>query len=180
MANKSKIIFAVLIVSILILNVVLIAMSIPTGQKAEKPRQLKVLLQIMAEEDIKFALQKNLVDAFKKIEKIDLILVPEKKMDHAILIGCLEPHVGNPPQKIGNPPQKIGNVAAGVQYIDYFNDTVLKEHVYKEKWEEVQKLTRYMIKRTYMSIHLFSRREQEKPIKSIVDKALRLFLEKDK
>ena len=173
MANKSKIIFAVLIVSILILNVVLIAMSIPTGQKAEKPRQLKVLLQIMAEEDIKFALQKNLVDAFKKIEKIDLILVPEKKMDHAILIGCLEPHVGNP-------PQKIGNVAAGVQYIDYFNDTVLKEHVYKEKWEEVQKLTRYMIKRTYMSIHLFSRREQEKPIKSIVDKALRLFLEKDK
>lgn len=75
--------------------------------------------------------------------------------------------------------QKTDNIAACIQYLDYFDNSILKPDVAVSNWERVNNLTENLIEHSQTGLYLFSKNELGKMTNGVVSKFQELFLEKE-
>ncbi len=156
-----------------ILSCVAIALEgIPVRETSEQPQKIKILLDIAGENDLLPLATKHLIEAFSKTENVDVVLEIEEGVSYVLSVVLVE-------ARAGEKMQKTENVAACVQFLDYFDNSILKPDVAVSNWERVDDLTENLIEHSQVGLYLFSKNELGKMTNGVVSKFQELFLEKD-
>lgn len=156
-----------------ILSCVAIALEgIPVRETSEQPQKIKILLDIAGENDLLPLATKHLIEAFSKTENVDVVLEIEEGVSYVLSVVLVE-------ARAGEKMQKTENVAACVQFLDYFDNSILKQDVAVSNWERVDDLTENLIEHSQVGLYLFSKNELGKMTNGVVSKFQELFLEKD-
>ena len=162
-----------LLISI-ILNFITISLEgIPVQESPEHPQQIKVLLDIAGESDLKPLATEYLLEAFRSTENIDVVSEIEEGVSYVVSLVLIE-------ARAGADKQKTGNVAACIQYIDYFDNSILKPDVAVSNWKRVDTLTENLIEHSQTGLHLFPKDDLRKMTKGVVSKFHELLSEEDK
>jgi len=114
---------------------------------------------------------KYLLEAFRRTENIDVVLEIEEDVSYVVSVVLLE-------ARAGEEKQKTGNIAACIQYISYFDNSILKPDVAVSNWERVNNLTTHLIEHSQTGLHLFPKDDLEKMTSSVVSKFQESLLEK--
>ena len=162
-----------LVVSVIFSFIAISLEGIPILESQEHPQKIKILLDIAGETKLKPLVQEYLLEVFSRTENINAVLEIEEDVSYVISVVLVE-------ARAGENRQKTGNLAACVQYIDYFDNSILKPDVAASNWERVNNLTVNLIEHSQTSLHLFSKDDLEKMTSSVVSKFQELLLEKDK
>ena len=156
-----------------ILSCVAIALEgIPVRETSEQPQKIKILLDIAGENDLLPLATKHLIEAFSKTENVDVVLEIEEGVSYVLSVVLVE-------ARAGEKMQKTENVAACVQFLDYFDNSILKQDVAVSNWERVDDLTENLIEHSQVGLYLFSKNELGKMTNGVVSKFQELFLKKD-
>ncbi|MDE0313966.1 MAG: hypothetical protein OXM61_03610 [Candidatus Poribacteria bacterium] len=161
-----------LVVGVILSCIAIALEGIPVQETSEQPQKIKILLDIAGENDLLPLATKHLIEAFSKTENVDVVLEIEEGVSYVISVVLVE-------ARAGAKMQKTDNVAACVQYIDYFDNSILKQDVAVSNWERVNNLTENLIEHSRTGLYLFSKNELEKMTNGVVSKFQELFLEKD-
>ncbi len=138
--------------------------GLPENNTTPIPK-IKVYVQIIAEnDDLKKYGEDALLDAMSTLDNVKPVLKYDKDVRFTLTVVLLE--------ALANPKQKTGNIAAAVQYIDYFDNRVIKEHVATVNWEHVNNKTENLINHTQVGLLLFSKQpdEMKKTVNIVVTK----------
>ena len=81
---------------------------------------------------------------------------------------------------LGKRCKKTDNIAACVQFLDYFDNSILKQDVAVSNWERVDNLTENLIEHSQVGLYLFSKDGLGKMTNGVVSKFQELFLENHK
>ena len=146
--------------------------GIPVQESPEHPQRIKILLDLAGESELIPVAQEQLREAFSKTENIDVVTDIESGVSYVISVVLVE-------ARVGANKQKTGNIAACVQYIDYFDNSILKPDVAVSNWERVNHLTVNLIEHSQTGLHLFSKNDLENMMSGVVSKFQKLFLEKE-
>ena len=131
-----------------------------------------MLLDIAGENDLLPLVKKNLLEAFSNTENVDVVLEIEEGVSYVLSVVLVE-------ARAGEKMQKTDNIAACVQFLDYFDNSILKQDVAVSNWERVNNLTENLIEHSQTGLYLFSKNELGKMTDGVVSKFQELFLEKD-
>ncbi|RKU14282.1 hypothetical protein C6503_15210, partial [Candidatus Poribacteria bacterium] len=134
-------------------------------------QKIKVLLDVAGENELKPLVKDYLIEAFHRTENINAVLEIEEGVSYVISVVLVE-------ARVGENRQKTGNIAACIQYISYFDDSILKPDVAVSNWERVNNLTTNLIEHSQTGLHLFPKDDLEKMTGSVVSKFQELLLEK--
>jgi Na+-transporting NADH:ubiquinone oxidoreductase subunit NqrC len=174
MENKMKrILMLILVVGVILSCIVISLEGIPIQESAENPQKIKILLDIAGENDLLPLVTKHLLEAFSNTENVDVVLEIEEGVSYVLSVVLVE-------ARAGENRQKTENIAACVQFLDYFDNNVLKPDVAVSNWERVDNLTENLIEHSQVGLYLFSKNELGKMTKGVVSKFQELFLEKNK
>ena len=174
MENKMKRFLILFLVVGVILSFVVISLEgIPIKESSEQPQKIKVLLDIAGENDLLPLVTKHLLEAFSKTENINIILEIEEGVSYVLSVVVVE-------ARAGENKQKTDNIAACVQFLDYFDNNILKPDVAVSNWERVDNLTENLIEHSQVGLYLFSKDGLEKMTNGVVSKFQKLFLENHK
>ncbi len=174
MENKMKRFLILFLVVGVILSYVAISLEgIPVQESSEHPQKIKILLDIAGENDLLPLVTKHLLEAFSNTENVDVVLEIEEGVSYVLSVVLVE-------ARAGEKMQKTENIAACVQFLDYFDNSVLKPDVAVSNWERVDNLTENLIEHSQTGLYLFSKNELGKMTKGVVSKFQELFLEKNK
>lgn len=165
-----KILIVFLVVSLIFCFISISIEGIPVKEITE-PKKIKILLDVAGENDLKSSVREQLRDDFSKIEKVEIVSDFESELSYVVSIVLVE-------ARAGVTKQKTGNIAACVQYIDYFDNSVLKPEVAASIWDRVDNLTSKLIEKSHTGLHLFSKKDLDKMTASVVSKFQKLYLEK--
>ena len=146
--------------------------SIPVQEPPEHPQRIKILLDIAGESELIPVVQEQLREAFSKTENIDVVADIEAGVSYVVSVVLVE-------ARAGVNKQKTGNIAACVQYIDYFDNSILKPDVAVSNWERVNHLTVNLIEHSQTGLHLFPKNDLENMVRGVVSKFQKLFLGKE-
>ena len=144
--------------------------SIPVQEFSEHPRKIKILLDVAGENDLEPLVKGYLLEAFSRTENINAVLEIEEGVSYVVSVVLVE-------ARAGENRQKTGNLAACVQYIDYFDNSILKPDVAVSNWERVNNLTVNLIEHSQTGLHLFPKSDLRGVTNGIVSKFQELFLE---
>ena len=162
-----------LLVSVILSWIAISLEGIPVQKSHEHPQKIKVLLDIAGESDLKPLVKHYLVEAFRSTENIDVVSEIEEDVSYVVSIALLE-------ARAGADKQKTGNVAACIQYIDYFDNSILKPDVAVSNWKRVDTLTENLIEHSQTGLHLFPKDDLRKMTRGVVSKFQQLLSEEDK
>lgn len=147
--------------------------SIPVPESPEHPQKIKILLDVAGENDLKPAVREYLLEAFRSTENIDVVLEIEEDVSYVVSVVLIE-------ARAGANKQKTGNVAACIQYIDYFDNSILKPDVAVSNWKRVNNLTENLIEHSQMGLHLFPKDNLREMTRGVVSKFQELLSEEEK
>ena len=167
--NRFLILF--LVVSVILSFIALSLEGIPVQKSPEHGKQIKILLDVAGENDLKPLVKASLLEAFRRTENIDAVLEIETDVSYVVSVVLVE-------ARAGGDKQKTGNIAACVQFINYFDNSVLKPDVAVSNWERVNNLTKNLIEHSQTGLHLFSKDDLEKMMSGVVSKFQELLSEK--
>lgn len=165
-----KILIVFLVVSLIFCFISISIEGIPVKEFAE-PKKIKILIDVAGENDLKSSVREHLSDAFRKIENVEIVSDFESDLSYVVSLVLVE-------ARAGETKQKTGNIAACVQYIDYFDNSVLKPEVAASIWDRVDNLTSKLIEKSHTGLHLFSKKDLGRMTASVVSKFQKLYLEK--
>ena len=160
-----------LVVGVILSFITMSLEGIPVQESPEHPQKIKVFLDIAGENDLKPLVTKHLLEAFSKTENVNVVLEIEEGVSYVLSVVLVE-------ARAGEKMQKTENIAACVQFLDYFDNNILKPDVAISNWERVDDLTENLIEHSQVGLYLFSKNELGKMTKGVVTKFQELFLEK--
>ena len=161
----------ILVVSVMLSFIALSLEGIPVQKSTEHPQKIKVLLDVAGENDLKPLVKEYLGEAFSRTENIDVISEIEEDVSYVVSVVLLE-------ARAGEDKQKTGNIAACIQYINYFDNSILKPDIAVSNWERVHNLTENLIEHSQTGLHLFPKDDLGKMANGVVSKFQELLLEK--
>ena len=167
--NRFLILF--LVVSVILSFIALSLEGIPVQKSPEHAKKIKVLLDVAGENDLKPLVKASLLEAFRRTENIDAVLEIETDVSYVVSVVLVE-------ARAGGDKQKTGNIAACVQFINYFDNSVLKPDVAVSNWERVNNLTENLIEHSQIGLHLFPKDDLEKMTSRVISKFQELLSEK--
>ena len=174
MENKMKRFLILFLVVGVILSCVGISLEgIPIKESSENSQKIKVLLDIAGENDLLPLVTKHLLEAFSNTENVNVVLEIEEGVSYVLSVVLVE-------ARAGEKRQKTENIAACVQFLDYFDNSILKPDVAISNWERVDNLTENLIEHSQVGLYLFSKNELGKMTNGVVSKFQELFLKKNK
>ena len=144
--------------------------GIPVQEFSERPQKIKVLLDIAGDTDLKPLVEEHFLEAFNRTGNINVVLEAQEGISYVISIVLVE-------ARVGEDRQKTGNIAACVQYIDYFDNNILKPDVAVSNWERVNDLTTNLIEHSQAGLYLFPKNGLGNVADGVVSKFQKLFLE---
>ena len=144
--------------------------SIPVQELSEHSENIKILLDIAGDDDLKPLAKEYFLQAFSKTENINAVLEIEKGVSYVVSIVLVE-------ARAGADKRKTGNIVACVQYIDYFDNSILKPDVAVSNWERVNDLTVNLIEHSQAGLYLFPKNDLGNVAEGVVAKFQKLFLE---
>ncbi len=162
-----------LVVGVILSCVAISLEGIPIKESSEHPQKIKILLDIAGENDLLPLVTKHLLEAFSNTENVDVVLEIGEGVSYVLSVVLVE-------ARAGEKMQKTDNVAACVQFLDYFDNSILKPDVAISNWERVDNLTENLIEHSQVGLYLFSKNELGKMTNGVVSKFQELFLEKNK
>ena len=166
-----RILIVFLVVSSIVCFITISIEGIPVKVFSEQQEKIKILLDVAGENDLKSSVNEHLRDAFSKIENVEIVYDFETDLSYIVSLVLVE-------ARAGESKQKTGNIAACVQYIDYFDNSVLKPEVAASIWDRVDNLTSKLIEKSHTGLHLFSKKDLGKMTTTVVSKFQKLYLEK--
>ena len=131
------------------------------------------MLDVAGEDDLKPSVREYLLEAFRSTENIDVVLEIEEGVSYVVSAVLVE-------ARAGADQQKTGNVAACIQYIDYFDNSILKPDVAVSNWKRVDTLTENLIEHSQTGLHLFSKDDLREMTRGVVSKFQELLSEENK
>ena len=131
------------------------------------------MLDVAGEDDLKPSVREYLLEAFRSTENIDVVLEIEEGVSYVVSVVLIE-------ARAGADQQKTGNVAACIQYIDYFDNSILKPDVAVSNWKRVDTLTENLIEHSQTGLHLFSKDDLREMTRGVVSKFQELLSEENK
>ncbi len=146
--------------------------GIPVQESPENPQKIKIFLDIAGENDLLPLVTKHLLEAFSRTENVNVVLEIEEDVSYVLSVVLVE-------ARAGENKQKTDNIAACVQYLDYFDNSILKPDVAISNWKRVDNLTDNLIEHSQTGLYLFSKNDLGKMANGVVSKFQDLFLEKD-
>ncbi len=146
--------------------------GIPVQESPEDPQKIKVFLDVAGEDDLRPFVKKYLFETLSKTENVNVVLEIEEGISYVVNVVLVA-------ARAGENKQKTDNIAACVQYLDYFDNSILKPDVAVSNWERVDNLTENLIKHSQTGLYLFPKKDLGKMTKGVVSKFQELFLEKD-
>ncbi|MYB02463.1 hypothetical protein F4X90_22715 [Candidatus Poribacteria bacterium] len=161
------------LISIILSFIVVSLEGIPVQESGEHPQKIKVLLDVAGEKDLKPLVEEYLFEAFSSAENIDVVLEIEEGIAYVVSVVLVE-------ARAGENRQKTGNLAACVQYIDYFDNSILKPDVAVSNWERVSNLTVNLIEHSQTGLYLIAKNDLENMTNGVFAKFQKLFLESQK
>ncbi len=167
--NRFLILF--LVVSVILSFIALSLEGIPVQKSPEHAKKIKVLLDVAGENDLKPLVKASLLEAFRRTENIDAVLEIETDVSYVVSVVLVE-------ARAGGDKQKTGNIAACVQFINYFDNSILKPDVAVSNWERVNNLTENLIEHSQIGLHLFPKDDLEKMTSRVISKFQELLSEK--
>ncbi len=147
--------------------------GIPVQEPPEHSQKIKIFLDLAGESELIFLAKEQLLEVFSKIENIDVVEEIGEGVSYVVSVVLVE-------ARAGTDRQKTGNIAACVQYIDYFDNSILKSDVAVSNWERVDNLTENLIEHSQTGLHLFPKNDLENVTNRVVSKFQTLFLEQKK
>ncbi|MDE0325365.1 MAG: hypothetical protein OXN27_15745 [Candidatus Poribacteria bacterium] len=162
-----------LVVSVILSFIAISLESIPILESQEHPQEIKILLDIAGETELKPLVQEHLLEAFSRTENINAVLELEEGVSYVISVVPVE-------ARVGENRHKTGNIAVCIQYISYFDNSILKPDVAVSNWERVNNLTTNLIEHSQTGLHLFPKDDLKKTTSGVVSKFQELLLEKHK
>ena len=147
--------------------------GIPVQEPPAHSQKIKIFLDLAGENELISLAKEQLLEAFSKIENIDVVEEIGEGVSYVVSVVLVE-------ARAGTDRQKTGNIAACVQYIDYFDNSILKSDVAVSNWERVDNLTENLIEHSQTGLHLFPKSDIENVTNRVVSKFQTLFLEKEK
>ena len=166
-----RILMLFLVVSLIISFITISIEGIPVKETSKETKKIKILLDIAGETDLVSSVKIHLFEAFRKIENVDIIYEYKSDLSYVVSLVLVE-------ARAGENKQKTGNIAACVQYIDYFDNSVLKPDIAASIWDRVDNLTRKLIEESHTGLHLFSKKDLKEMSNRVVSKFQELYLEK--
>ena len=160
-----------LVVSVILSFIAISLEGIPVQEFSEQSGNIKILLDIAGDDDLKPLVAEHLLEAFRKTENINAVLEIEKGVSYVVSIVLVE-------ARVGEDKRKTGNIVACVQYIDYFDNSILKPDVAVSNWERVNDLTVNLIEHSQAGLYLFPKNDLGNVASGVVSKFQKLFLEK--
>ena len=160
-----------LVVSVVLSFIAISLEGIPVQESGEHPQKIKIFLDIAGDDDLKPLVEKHLLEAFSRTENINAVLEIEKGVSYVVSIVLVE-------ARVGEDKRKTGNIVACVQYIDYFDNSILKPDVAVSNWERVNDLTVNLIEHSQAGLYLFPKKDLGNVAGGVVSKFQKLFLEK--
>ena len=160
-----------LAVSVMLSFIAISLESIPVQEFSEHPQKIKVLLDIAGDDDLQSLVKEHFLQAFREIENVNPVLEIEEGVSYVVSIVLVE-------ARAGTDKQKTGNIVACVQYIDYFDNSILKRDVAVSNWERVNDLTVNLIEHSQAGLYLFPKNDLGNVASGAVSKFQKLFLEK--
>ena len=131
------------------------------------------MLDVAGEDDLKPSVREYLLEAFRSTENIDVVLEIEEGVSYVVSAVLVE-------ARAGADQQKTGNVAACIQFIDYFDNSILKPDVAVSNWKRVDTLTENLIEHSQTGLHLFSKDDLREMTRGVVSKFQELLSEENK
>lgn len=159
-----------LAVSVMLSFIAISLESIPVQEISEPSGNIKIFLDIAGDADLKPLVEEHLLEAFSRAENINVVLEIEKGVSYVVSIVLVE-------ARVGEDRQKTGNIVACVQYIDYFDNSILKQDVAVSNWERVNDLTVNLIEHSQAGLYLFPKNDLGNVAEGVVSKFQKLFLE---
>lgn len=145
--------------------------SIPVQESPEDSENIKIFLDIAGDDDLKPLVKEHFLEAFSRAENISVVLEIEKGVSYVVSIVLVE-------ARAGKDKQKTGNIVACVQYVDYFDNSILKPDVAVSNWQRVNDLTINLIEHSQAGLYLFPKNDLGDVASRVVAKFQKLFLEK--
>ena len=161
-----------LVVSVILSFIAISLEGIPVQESPENPQKIKIFLDIAGENDLLPLVTKHLLEAFSRTENVNVVLEIEEDVSYVLSVVLVE-------ARAGENKQKTDNIAACVQYLDYFDNSILKPDVAISNWKRVDNLTDNLIEHSQTGLYLFSKNDLGKMANGVVSKFQDLFLEKD-
>lgn len=161
-----------LVVGVILSFIAISLEGIPVQESPEDSQKIKIFLDIAGENDLLPLVTKHLLEAFSKTENVNVVLEIEEDVSYVLSVVLVE-------ARAGENKQKTDNIAACVQFLDYFDNNILKPDVAISNWERVDNLTENLIEHSQVGLYLFSKNELGKMTNGVVSKFQDLFLEKD-
>ena len=159
-----------LAVSVMLIFIAISLEGIPVQEFSENPQKIKILLDIAGDDDLKPLVEEHLLEAFRRTENINVVLEIENGVSYVVSIVLVE-------ARAGADKQKTGNIVACVQYINYFDNSILKSDVAVSNWERVNDLTTNLIEHSQAGLYLFPKSDLRNVASGVVSKFQKLFLE---
>ncbi|MYA99511.1 hypothetical protein F4X90_07520 [Candidatus Poribacteria bacterium] len=147
--------------------------GIPVQEPPAHSQKIKIFLDLAGENELISLAKEQLLEAFNKIENIDVVEEIGEGVSYVVSVVLVE-------ARAGTDRQKTGNIAACIQYIDYFDNSILKSDVAVSNWARVDNLTENLIEHSQTGLHLFPKSDLENVTNRVVSKFQTLFLEKEK
>lgn len=163
----------ILVVGVILCLAVITLEGIPVQESNEKPQKIKIMLDVAGENDLLPLVTKNLLEAFKKVGNINVVMEIEDGVSYVVSVVLVE-------ARAGANKQKTNNIAACVQFIEYFDNDILKRDVAASNWERVNDLTQNLIEHSQTGLHLFSKDDLGKMTDGVVSKFQKQYLENNK
>ena len=160
-----------LAVSVMLSFIAISLESIPVQEFPEHSGNIKIFLDIAGDVDLKPLVEEHFLEAFRRAENINVVLEIEKGVSYVVSIVLVE-------ARVGEDRRKTGNIVACVQYIDYFDNSILKPDVAVSNWERVNDLTVNLIEHSQAGLYLFPKNDLGNVADGVVSKFQKLFLEK--
>ncbi len=160
-----------LAVSVMLSFIAISLESIPVQEFSEHSTNIKIFLDIAGDADLKPLVEEHFLEAFSRAENINVVLEIEKGVSYVVSIVLVE-------ARVGEDRRKTGNIVACVQYIDYFDNSILKQDVAVSNWERVNDLTVNLIEHSQAGLYLFPKNDLGNVADGVVSKFQKLFLEK--
>lgn len=159
-----------LAVSVMLSLIAISLESIPVQEFPEHSGNIKIFLDIAGDDDLKPLVEEHFLEAFRRAENISVVLEIEKGVSYVVSIVLVE-------ARVGEDRRKTGNIVACVQYIDYFDNSILKPDVAVSNWERVNDLTVNLIEHSQAGLYLFPKNDLGNVADGVVAKFQKLFLE---
>ena len=161
-----------LVVSVILSFIAISLEGIPVQEFPENPQKIKIFLDIAGENDLLPLVTKHLLEVFSRTENVNVVLEIEEDVSYVLSVVLVE-------ARAGENKQKTDNIAVCVQYLDYFDNSILKPDVAISNWKRVDNLTDNLIEHSQTGLYLFSKNDLGKMANGVVSKFQDLFLEKD-